>query len=68
MNILYWIGLVLALVLGACKMVGDTRQGWAVLAAMTAIFVVLTLPCVGAEQAGNPKLAARQVVGAEWCT
>ena len=40
------------------KMVGDTRQGWAVLASMTAIFVVLTLVCVSAEQGGNPKLAA----------
>jgi potassium-transporting ATPase potassium-binding subunit len=40
------------------KMVGDTRQGWAVLAAMTAIFVVLTLVTVGAEQGGNPRLAA----------
>jgi K+-transporting ATPase ATPase A chain len=39
------------------KMVGDTRQGWAVLAAMTAIFVVLTLVTVDAEQGGNPKLA-----------
>jgi K+-transporting ATPase ATPase A chain len=36
------------------KMVGDTRQGWAVLAAMTAIFVVLLLGCYAAEQAGNP--------------
>jgi len=36
------------------KMVGDTRQGWAVLAAMTIIFVVLLALCVGAEQNGNP--------------
>ena len=36
------------------KMVGDTRQGWAILAAMTVIFVVLLAVCVGAEQAGNP--------------
>src|SRR5262249_50059390 len=34
-------------------MVGDTRQGWAVLAAMTAIFVVLLVTCVVAEQRGN---------------
>ncbi|HEX4327644.1 MAG TPA: potassium-transporting ATPase subunit KdpA, partial [Burkholderiales bacterium] len=40
------------------KMVGDTRQGWAVLAAMTAIFVVLTTITIGAEQSGNPKLSA----------
>jgi len=33
-------------------MVGDTRQGWTVLAAMTAIFVALLLVCVFAEQQG----------------
>src|SRR5262249_48901084 len=31
-------------------MVGDTRQGWAVLAAMTVIFVALLVTCVVAEQ------------------
>jgi K+-transporting ATPase ATPase A chain len=39
------------------KMVGDTRQGWAILAAMTILFVALLAVCVGAEQAGNPLLA-----------
>jgi len=39
-------------------MVGDTRQGWTILAAMTAVFVVLLALCVGAEQAGNPALHA----------
>src|SRR5262249_60083883 len=39
-------------------MVGDTRQGWAVLAAMTIVWVVLLALCVGAEQAGNPRIAA----------
>jgi K+-transporting ATPase ATPase A chain len=34
-------------------MVGDTRQGWAVLAAMTTIFVALLVVCVVAEQNGN---------------
>jgi potassium-transporting ATPase potassium-binding subunit len=34
-------------------MVGDTRQGWAVLAAMTVIFVALLLVCVIAEQNGR---------------
>jgi len=38
------------------RMVGDTRQGWAVLAAMTAIFVALLALCVWAEYAGNPRL------------
>jgi K+-transporting ATPase ATPase A chain len=39
------------------RMVGDTRQGWAILAAMTILFVVLLAVCVGSEQAGNPLLA-----------
>ncbi|MEI8188314.1 MAG: potassium-transporting ATPase subunit KdpA, partial [candidate division NC10 bacterium] len=38
-------------------MVKDTRQGWAVLAAMTVVFVALLAVCVVAEQAGNPLLA-----------
>ncbi len=37
-------------------MVGDRRQGWAVLAAMTIVFVALLAVCVGSEQAGNPVL------------
>jgi K+-transporting ATPase ATPase A chain len=36
------------------KMVGDTRQGWAILAAMTVIFVVLLAVAYGSEQSGNP--------------
>ena len=40
------------------RMVGDTRQGWAVLAAMLVIFVPLTFGAYVAEQAGNPVLAA----------
>ncbi|HTO46273.1 MAG TPA: potassium-transporting ATPase subunit KdpA [Burkholderiales bacterium] len=39
------------------RMVRDTRQGWAILAAMTIVFVVLLAVCVGSEQAGNPVLA-----------
>ena len=35
-------------------MVGDTRQGRAVLVAMTLIFVPLLILCVGSEQSGNP--------------
>ncbi|MFO1407807.1 MAG: potassium-transporting ATPase subunit KdpA [Steroidobacteraceae bacterium] len=38
------------------RMVGDTRQGWAVLAAMLVIFVPLTLAGYAAEQSGNPRL------------
>jgi K+-transporting ATPase ATPase A chain len=40
------------------RMVKDTRQGWALLAAMTVIFVVLLGVAVWAEQSGNPRLAA----------
>lgn len=40
------------------KMVGDTRQGWAILAAMTIIFVAFMVLVVLSEQAGNPRLAA----------
>ena len=38
-------------------MVGDTRQGWAVFAAMGLIFVVMATVLVSAEQAGNPIFA-----------
>jgi K+-transporting ATPase ATPase A chain len=34
-------------------MVGDTRQGWAILAAMTVMFVGLLVVCVVAEQNGH---------------
>jgi K+-transporting ATPase ATPase A chain len=40
------------------KMVGDTRQGWAILAAMTIIFVALLSVTVRAEQTGNPAIAS----------
>ncbi len=40
------------------KMVGDTRQGWAVLAAMTLIFAVLVVGVSLAEQGGNPAFNA----------
>lgn len=36
------------------KMVGDTRQGWALLAAMTLIFIPFLVVAEGFEQAGNP--------------
>ncbi|MGZ5181290.1 MAG: potassium-transporting ATPase subunit KdpA [Ramlibacter sp.] len=38
--------------------VGDIRQGWAVLAAMTVLFVAMVLVVIPAEQAGNPQIAA----------
>jgi len=37
-------------------MVGDRRQGVALLGAMTAVFLALLLTCFAAEQAGNPRL------------
>lgn len=36
--------------------VGDRRQGWAILAAMTVIFTATTLPTIAAEQAATPML------------
>ena len=38
------------------KMVGDTRQGWAILAAMALMFLAGAFICYWAEQAGNPML------------
>jgi potassium-transporting ATPase potassium-binding subunit len=39
------------------RMVGDGRQGWAVLAAMTLMFVAMALAAMSFEQQGNPHLA-----------
>jgi potassium-transporting ATPase potassium-binding subunit len=39
------------------KMVGDTRQGWALFSAMSVMFLALFLVCYVAEQKGNPILA-----------
>ena len=47
-----------ALVFMFGRMVGDQRQGWAVLAAMTAMFVVAVVAVTAAEQQGNPVLTA----------
>jgi K+-transporting ATPase ATPase A chain len=49
------------------RMLGDTRQGWALLAAMTIVFVALLPITYIAEQSGNPvlaKLGADQVASA----
>jgi len=43
------------------RMVGDTRQGWAVLAAMTVLFVVAAVATITFEQQGNPLFAAAGV-------
>jgi K+-transporting ATPase ATPase A chain len=38
------------------KMVGDSRQGWALFAAMSVMFLIGVFVVYGAEQAGNPNL------------
>lgn len=40
------------------RMAGDTRQGWAVLAAMTVLFAVFAIGAMHFEQQGNPALAS----------
>jgi len=40
------------------RMIRDTRQGWAILAAMTIVFAGLLIPCVMAEGAHHPAYAA----------
>ncbi|HEY1132905.1 MAG TPA: potassium-transporting ATPase subunit KdpA [Roseateles sp.] len=39
-------------------MVGDSRQGVAILSAMSVMFIAGVIICTGAEQAGNPQLSA----------
>jgi len=43
------------------KMIGDTRQGWALLAVMSIVFITLTVVALSAEQSGNPALAALNI-------
>ena len=58
-NALEMIGL-LAISAGLCftfgEMVRDSRQGWAIYAAMTFLFVCMLSLCLWSEQTGNPKL------------
>jgi K+-transporting ATPase ATPase A chain len=60
-NFLEWLAILL-LPAAACytfgKMVGDTRQGWALLICMTLIFLPLLAAAEGFEQAGNPLFPA----------
>jgi K+-transporting ATPase ATPase A chain len=44
-------------------MVNDTRQGWAILAAMLVIFVPLAISAIAAEQSGVPALTALRADG-----
>lgn len=43
------------------KMVKDTRQGWALFAAMFVLFIAGTLVCYFSESRGNPNIAAQHV-------
>lgn len=43
------------------KMVGNTRQGWAIFGAMGAIALAGALVCISAEQAGTPHLEAAHI-------
>ncbi|WP_079436057.1 potassium-transporting ATPase subunit KdpA [Zoogloea sp. LCSB751] len=47
-----------ALCISFGRVVGDSRQGWAVLAAMTLMFVLAAWAAMSFEQQGNPQLAA----------
>jgi K+-transporting ATPase ATPase A chain len=40
------------------RMIGDTRQGWAILAAMVVLFAALLTVGLASEQRGNPRIAA----------
>ena len=40
------------------KMVGDTRQGWAILIAMVTVLVIFVFAAYQAESSGNPRIAA----------
>ncbi len=65
-----WLLLVIpaALTYTFGKMVGDTRQGWAIFAAFTVMFLVGVFVCYGFEQAGNPNLAKLGIQGAASAT
>jgi K+-transporting ATPase ATPase A chain len=50
------------------KMVGDTRQGWTLLAVMTIIFAALLSVTVWSEQSGNPMFTAMGIDQAQSAT
>jgi K+-transporting ATPase ATPase A chain len=53
---IFAIGAALTNVFG--RMVGDQRQGWAILAAMGVLFLAGVVVCYWAEAAGNPQFAS----------
>src|SRR5579871_1278678 len=58
---IFAIGAALTNVFG--RMVGDQRQGWAILAAMGILFIAGVTVCYAAEAAGTPLLDALGVTG-----
>jgi K+-transporting ATPase ATPase A chain len=48
------------------KMVKDTRQGWAIFAAMLALFIFGVCVTYPAEMAGNPNLTKLGLTGGNW--
>ncbi len=56
MVLIFALGAALTNVFG--RMIGDQRQGWAILAAMGVLFLMGVATCYWAEAAGNPQLAA----------
>jgi len=46
------------------KMVGNTKQGWAILGAMATLAIAGMIICTSAEQAGTPHLAAAHIATA----
>jgi K+-transporting ATPase ATPase A chain len=60
-NFLEMLALILipaALCITFGQMVGDKRQGWALLSAMVLVLVTLMALCTWSEQAGNPRFAS----------
>jgi K+-transporting ATPase ATPase A chain len=60
-NFLEMLALILipaALCITFGRMVGDNRQGWALLSAMTIVLVTLMVLCTWSEQGGNPRFAS----------
>ena len=49
-------------------MVGDTRQGWAIFGAMSAMFLIGVFVCYGFEQTGNPILVKHGIQSAATAT
>ncbi len=52
---IFWIPAGLCFAFG--RVVGDQRQGWAILATMTLLFVAAVVAMTPAEQSGNPHLS-----------